>query len=628
MGLLDMFNSDDGRLGIGLLAAAGPRADGAGFGQRLQEAMTGFQAQKDVDMKRKFMQAQMDNYASEIEQRKAAIVKQQQLQAMAQRIMGGQRPAMGGTKLVNDALPPELRIGAQSAIPARGGLAAASLDDITALQMLGGPNLMDAYKYANEGTERKPGSAYRMPSGEIVFGPPSVDKGMQLTAQPGGGYRAGLVPGALDASNALAGGSAGAIEVAKAPYQLVDFPDGNGGTEKITLAEVIRRQSMILPGPVGALPPLPAALQPAAQPAALLAPAQNQALDPLRNSGPSENTARPPTAYELSIIAADLRNNGEDPTDPRSPFINLQGAPTTPEIQAAGPMQPASQVGLFPAPAAPAAPAAPIAQAAPQPVPSFAMAGAANPAANPVVNPAANPAPAVSGRTLSVAEQELRKQQALAPGNAQAAGDAARAKATADDQVKAVADSYAKAKAAADSLLAIGESRRAIAGGVYAGTGAETKLAIAGAFKALGLDVVDSNRVSNTDYLVSTLGTQLVANAKALGSNPTESEGKQLRTIMGTIGKDPQALNRVIDWQESVARRSITDHNKLLESAQKRGFTPGYEMRVELPKTEPVKAKTATLADIAATAKASGKSTAEVTKRLREKGYTIVGVQP
>ena len=84
----------------------------------------------------------------------------------------------------------------------------------------------------------------------------------------------------------------------------------------------------------------------------------------------------------------------------------------------------------------------------------------------------------------------------------------------------------------------------------------------------------------------------------------------------------------MIDWQESVARRSITDHNKLLESAQKRGFTPGYEMRVELPKTEPVKAKTATLADIAATAKASGKSTAEVTKRLREKGYTIVGVQP
>jgi hypothetical protein len=623
MGLLDIFNSDDGRLGIGLLAAAGPRADGAGFGQRLQEAMTGFASQKDADMKRKFMQAQMDNYASEIEQRKAAIAKQQQLQAMAQRILGGQRPAMGGTELVNDALPPELRIGAQSAIPARGGLSAARLEDITALQMLGGPDLLNAYKYANEGTERKPGSAYRMPNGEMVFGPPSIDKGMQLIAQPGGGYRAGLVPGALDASNALAGGSAGAIEAAKAPYQLVDFPDGNGGTEKITLAEVIRRQSSIR---LTTLPQLQAA--PAAAPAAA-------SLNPLRNSGPPETLARQPTPYELAIIAADLRKNGEDPTDPRSPFINLHGAPTTPEIQAAGPMQPPSQVGLFPAPTgnipnfiqSGALPPRPAASAAPAAAPA-APAAAPPVLPLPAADPAASAPPPVSGRTLPAADLKLREQRLLAPGIAQAAGDAARAKATADAQVKAVEDSYAKARGAADSLLAIAESRRAIAGGVYAGTGAETKLAIAGAFKALGLDVVDSNRVSNTDYLVSTLGTQLVANAKALGSNPTESEGKQLKAILGTIGKDPQALNRVIDWQEKVARRSITDHNSLLDSAQQRGFLPGYEMRVELPKAESVKAKTATLADIAATAKASGKSTAEVTKRLKEKGYTIVGGQP
>ena len=602
MGLLDIFNSDDGRLGIGLLAAAGPRADGAGFGQRLQEAMTGFASQKDADMKRKFMQAQMDNYASEIEQRKAAIAKQQQLQAMAQRILGGQSPAMGSTALVNDALPADLRIGAQSAIPARGGLAAARLEDITALQMLGGPDLLNAYKYANEGTERKPGSAYRMPNGEIVFGPPSVDKGMQLIPQPGGGYRAGLVPGAMQATSELAGGATRAQKAAEAEYQLIDFPDGNGGTNKMTLAEAIRRQSMIRPA---ALPSLPPALQPAAAPpAALLAPAAAAALNPLRNSGPPDGESRAPTAQELALITADLRKNGIDPSDPRSPFINMAG--NIPNF---------IQSGALPPPPAPPAAAEIVAPTA-APAPILAP------------NPAANQAPPVSGRTLSAAEQELRKQQALAPGIAQAAGDAARAKATADAQVKAAEDSYAKARNAADSLLAIAESRRAIAGGVYAGTGAETKLAIAGAFKALGLDVVDSNKISNTDYLVSTLGTQLVANAKALGSNPTESEGKQLKAIMGTIGKDPQALSRVIDWQESVARRSINDHNKLLESAQQRGFTPGYEMRVELPTAEPVKAKTATLADIAATAKASGRSTAEVTKRLKEKGYSIVGGQP
>jgi hypothetical protein len=38
-GLLDFLQTPESRLGIGLLAAAGPRADGAGFGQRLNEAM-------------------------------------------------------------------------------------------------------------------------------------------------------------------------------------------------------------------------------------------------------------------------------------------------------------------------------------------------------------------------------------------------------------------------------------------------------------------------------------------------------------------------------------------------------------------------------------------------------------
>jgi hypothetical protein len=39
MGLLDVFNSYEGQQALGLLAAAGPRSDGAGFGQRLQEGL-------------------------------------------------------------------------------------------------------------------------------------------------------------------------------------------------------------------------------------------------------------------------------------------------------------------------------------------------------------------------------------------------------------------------------------------------------------------------------------------------------------------------------------------------------------------------------------------------------------
>ena len=43
MGLLDVLNTDEGRFNLGLLSAAAPRADNAGFGQRLNEAMGGQQ---------------------------------------------------------------------------------------------------------------------------------------------------------------------------------------------------------------------------------------------------------------------------------------------------------------------------------------------------------------------------------------------------------------------------------------------------------------------------------------------------------------------------------------------------------------------------------------------------------
>lgn len=59
-GLLDLLNSDDARQGIGLLAAAGPRADGMGFGGRLQEAMGNYQALKDADIKRQMAKLQLD----------------------------------------------------------------------------------------------------------------------------------------------------------------------------------------------------------------------------------------------------------------------------------------------------------------------------------------------------------------------------------------------------------------------------------------------------------------------------------------------------------------------------------------------------------------------------------------
>lgn len=79
-GLLDILNTDQGRMGLGLLAAAGPRSDGAGFGQRMQEGMGSFDAYKANALKQKMLQAQMQQAMEQAAQQKADRARQQTIQ--------------------------------------------------------------------------------------------------------------------------------------------------------------------------------------------------------------------------------------------------------------------------------------------------------------------------------------------------------------------------------------------------------------------------------------------------------------------------------------------------------------------------------------------------------------------
>lgn len=76
-GLLDLFgNADDAqRAGLLMLAAAGPRAQPASFGQRLLESVSAFDAQK---------QAQKDRAAQDEERRQRAAMQAMQMQQMQQ----------------------------------------------------------------------------------------------------------------------------------------------------------------------------------------------------------------------------------------------------------------------------------------------------------------------------------------------------------------------------------------------------------------------------------------------------------------------------------------------------------------------------------------------------------------
>lgn len=76
MGLLDFLNTEGGQQGLGLLAAAGPRADGAGFGQRLQEGLGAADQWKRKKMQDEFQQMQMNEHLARIEDAKMQRAQQ------------------------------------------------------------------------------------------------------------------------------------------------------------------------------------------------------------------------------------------------------------------------------------------------------------------------------------------------------------------------------------------------------------------------------------------------------------------------------------------------------------------------------------------------------------------------
>lgn len=87
-GLLDFLDSPDAQLGLGLLAAGGPSMTPMSFGQRLAGAMQGVQAQRaaaeERALKKQLIEAQIGNYGSEAEYRRAQAEAQRQEAALRQ----------------------------------------------------------------------------------------------------------------------------------------------------------------------------------------------------------------------------------------------------------------------------------------------------------------------------------------------------------------------------------------------------------------------------------------------------------------------------------------------------------------------------------------------------------------
>lgn len=512
-GLLDFLSSPEAQMGIGLLAAGGPRTDPnqTGFGTRMADAMSYAEKQQDNALKRKM--------AVLAEQRAQAMFKMQQdaYAGIPGASMGATPSAGGGGASGADPASGLLSGGSGAPVAGLGGgdtnAQLVRLEKMAIANVPGAKEAFEIYKYRSDPQQLQPGtfSQNRVTGAREYI--PDVKTGMGFGPQ--GMY-------ALPGSGVIAqmeGDKQGAIERAKAGLDLVEVPDGQGGTQKMTRAQAVQ----LLGGQGGG--------------------------QPVNRQIPSVGTGQP-SAMDMARIQADIQRTGNP-----NPTINFSGS--------------------------------------------------------------ASPAPAQRWGASLTADQKDAQEVAQA-----------RSLETVRSGAKAGTDrimgGYDNARSAVDSLTSTSEARKSLVGGSFVGTGAETKLMISKALQGLGFDVAP-DKATNTDYLQATLGQGILNKAKTLGANPTDNDARIIRSIVGSIGTDPNALNKLLDHQDLMSNRAIDSHNKNYGDAKSRGFDAGFDLTVDRPKPAASAAKTASLADITETARRSGKSTAEVTKALKDNGYTIGG---
>lgn len=226
MGLLgDDFN--DPRT-MATLALAGSLMGGRSFGQGLLGGVQSYQgllsADQDMKLKKQTADAQLANFQSEIEARKLATVKDQRQQAWLEKYYGGQQgqpasnaaPAMpigasGVTELNSLASPAP----GQPMFMQRPSLASMTIDQVQEAKDRGGLDLLPAWKAANEGFKRDPGSFVDIPGKPREF-IPEIKTGLN--------FKDGVVsaiPGFNEAQAGIEGAKAGAVSGAQSQFKPV-----------------------------------------------------------------------------------------------------------------------------------------------------------------------------------------------------------------------------------------------------------------------------------------------------------------------------------------------------------------------------------------------------------------------
>lgn len=227
MGLLGMAT------GLLQAGAASPRPINMGeaLGMGLQGAMSGYKSGKGMqmeDQRAKLMNQQMETQALQAKKIDAQMQRFNNLQNMVMSRLGfatpGAQQAPGSAQVSPVTTSQAEPFPVDGPVPAaplqapqpgtQGGKFPFSLNDLAALKVIGGPDLLDMFKYATDGSKRESGSYYvNTVTGQTEY-MPKLPEGTTMTT--GGAVMP--LPGAAQANAAFKGAETGAVEAAKYPY--------------------------------------------------------------------------------------------------------------------------------------------------------------------------------------------------------------------------------------------------------------------------------------------------------------------------------------------------------------------------------------------------------------------------
>lgn len=192
----------------------------------------------------------------------------------------------------------------------------------------------------------------------------------------------------------------------------------------------------------------------------------------------------------------------------------------------------------------------------------------------------------LNGTPISAAEvQKIANEQARSGATVVTQNSGPRA--FYSDYGKNMADQLGKeqsgAQKAADTITTINKMRGELDAGMYTGGFAERRLGVVNMLNGLGIPV-DEKKLANTQAFKSFVGSQLLQHAKDLGTNPSNADAIRIDKIIGNIENDPNALQKIMDFNEEMGRRAVDRFNKHYQEVKKDPNAQfGFDMSVQQP---------------------------------------------